>query len=287
MLRNWLRKRQTPRYGRAADRDQVVAQKQLMLAYRQLADDVSMDLRDVGWSVYSQHEEDGLLLYVFARIGVEHYRCVDMCVGTGLESNTANLIINHRWTGLLIDGDEDNLAIARSFYESRRETRYWPPELRHAWLTRDNVNDVIGRAGCSGEIDLLSLDMDGVDYWIWKALDVVQPRVVVAEYNHLLGPEARLSVPYSDHFVAEFTEYGSDYAGASLGAFIDLAASRGMRFVGTNAIGTNAIFVREDLAGVMLPEADPHDAFLHPRAQFGLENRFPAVSDKEWVEVQP
>lgn len=136
-----------------------------------------------------------------------------------------------------------------------------------------------------GEIDLLSIDVDGNDYWFWKGLNVVQPRVVVVEYNHLLGPTDALSVPYRDDFIAEFSEYGSDYAGASLMAFIVLARQKGYRYIGSNAIGTNAFFVRSSISERLLPEADPALAFLHPRVKFGMEMRYPRVKNKEWISV--
>lgn len=265
--------------------DSVVAQKLLMERYRTERGACLQKLRDVGFGIYSQHDEDGILLYIFGLIGVVSYRSVEICAGNGIECNTANLLLNHRWTGLLVDGNPKNVSAAKEFYLSRPETMHWPPDIVGEWITRDNVNDVIQTAGYSGEIDLLSLDVDGVDYWLWEAITVVSPRVVVLEYNHLLGPEVSLSVPYRDNFVAEFTEFGSDYAGASLQAFVKLGRSKGYRLVGTNAIGTNAFFVRNDIPAELLPEANPADAFKHPRAQFGMEVRYPRVRDKEWIKV--
>lgn len=280
---NWLAKYQQnpPRQVQ----DSVVAQKLLMERYRKERDSSLQKFRDVGFGIYSQHDEDGILLYIFALIGVESYHSVEICAGNGIECNTANLLLNHRWTGLLVDGNPNNIRTAKEFYLSRPETKHWPPNLACEWITRDNVNDVIQAAGYSGEIDLLSLDVDGVDYWLWEAITVIRPRVVVLEYNHLLGPEASLSVPYSDDFVCEFTQFGSDYAGASLQAFVKLGRSKGYRLVGTNAIGTNAFFIRNDISVELLPESNPADAFKHPRAQFGMEVRYPGVKDKEWIKV--
>lgn len=266
-------------------RDSVVAQKLLMEQYRLAQDGCLRGFRDIGFGVYSQHDEDGILLYIFGKIGVETYCSVEICAGNGMECNTANLLLNHRWTGLLVDGKSENVKIAKEFYLSRAETMHWPPDVVQAWLTCDNVNEIIQSAGYSGEIDLLSLDVDGVDYWMWEAITVIKPRVVVLEYNHLLGPEASLSVPYQADFVAEFTEFGSDYAGASLQAFVTLGRIKGYRLVGTNSIGTNAFFVRDDIPVELLPEFKPVDAFKHPRAQFGMKVRYPKVRGKKWIEV--
>lgn len=286
-LRAWARNVLGALAGRPdGPKDDVVGQKILLDRYRALRErEHRPSFREVGFSVYSQHDEDGILLYIFGLIGVSTCRSVEICGGDGIECNTANLLINHRWTGLIVDGDPDNVRRAREFYRARPQTRHWPPETVQAWLTRENVNDVVRDAGYSGEIDLLSLDVDGVDYWLWEALHVVTPRIVVLEYNHLLGPEVSRSVPYRPDFVAEFTQHGSDYAGASLQAFIRLGRKKGYRFVGANAVGTNAFFAMDDIPAHLLPEADPLRAFDHPRAQFGMKERFPGVKDRAWVEV--
>lgn len=199
-----------------------------------------LHFKEVGFSNYSQHEEDGILLYIFALIGTTNKKCVEVCAGDGLECNTANLIIHHRWVGLLLDGDESNIQKAKSFYHNHPDTRYWPPKIVHAWITKSNVNDLIQENHFQGELDLLSLDIDGNDYWLLKELNVINPRVIVLEINHLWGDREAVTVPYDDHFQAEFTEYGSDYAGASLPAFVKLCKEKGYRLVGTNAIATNA-----------------------------------------------
>ncbi|MBE0626762.1 MAG: hypothetical protein IH606_18340 [Burkholderiales bacterium] len=266
-------------------RDSVVSQKLLMEHYRTGRDGHLRHFRDIGFGLYSQHDEDGILLYIFGLIGVVSHRSVEICAGNGIECNTANLIVNHRWTGLLVDGSGENVIAAKEFYRARPETMHWPPDIVEAWLTRDNVNAICQTAGYTGEIDLLSLDIDGVDYWIWQAITVISPRVIVLEYNHLLGPEVSRSVPYRADFIAEFSEFGSDYAGASLQAFVKLGRAKGYRLVGTNAIGTNAFFVRNDIPVELLPEANPADAFKHPRSQYGVKMRYPRISGKEWVEV--
>ncbi|MBW6453546.1 MAG: hypothetical protein K0A92_07160 [Methyloprofundus sp.] len=272
-------------YLTTAYKDEVVSQKLLIEKYRDSTQTKTRDFRDISFGIYSQHDEDGILLYIFSMIGVKTYRAVEMCAGNGIECNTANLILNHRWTVLLLDGNEKNIDIAKSFYKRRIETMHWSPDIIQAWITRENVNQIIEAAGYTGEIDLLSLDVDGVDYYLWEALTIVNPRVVVLEYNHLLGPLRVLSVPYRPDFVAEFTQYGSDYAGASLAAFVKLGRAKGYRLVGTNTIGTNAFFIRNDINPELLPEFNPLDAFKHPRAIFGMKIRYLGIKNKEWVEV--
>ncbi len=202
----------------------AVAQLALLAQYRGLAQagGPMPTFREVGFRCHSQNEEDGILLYVFALLGMASKRCVEIGAGDGIENNTANLLVNHRFTGLLVDGDEANVEKARAFYAACPDTRYWPPKVLRAWVTKGGIDALVREHAGAGEIDLLSIDVDGVDWWIWQALDCVRPRVVVTEVNHLWGPEASVTVPYRDDFRAEFTEWGSDYAGASLAAFVKL-----------------------------------------------------------------
>jgi len=272
-----------------ASRENISAVQQLtlMMEYKRLLNQghKPLSFMDIGFRIYSQHEEDGILLFIFSLIGIINKQCVEICAGNGKECNTTNLIINHRWIALLCDGKKQNIKVAKRFFQSCLDTKYWPPKIAHHWITRGNINQIISDNGFSGEIDLLSLDIDGNDYWIWKEMDCISPRVVVLEYNHLWGPDRAVTVPYADDFKAGFTKYGSDYAGASLMAFVKLAKEKGYRLVGTNAISTNAFFVRTDIECSWLPEIDTHSCFDHPRAKFGMTQRLPGIKDKPWVEV--
>lgn len=265
----------------------TVDQKALSVLYRQYyhMKGPPLSFKDVGFRVHSQHEEDGILLFIFSLIGTTNKKCVEICSGDGVECNTANLILNHRWIALLCDGNDANIAKATQFYKTHPDSAIWPPRIVKEWVTTHNVNKLIRENGFTDEIDLLSLDIDGIDYWLREAITCISPRVVVLEINHLWGPDASVSVPYKDDFKAEFTQYGSDYAGASLMAFIKMGRRKGYRFVGTNAIATNAFFVRDDIQCDWLPEAEPSKCFDHPRAQFGMTVRLPGVKNKAWVEV--
>ncbi|GBE74428.1 hypothetical protein myaer87_16550 [Microcystis aeruginosa NIES-87] len=264
-----------------------IEQLGLSLQYRQLYQNGAAPLAfsEVGFRVHSQNEEDGILLYIFSLIGTTNKKCVEICAGDGIECNTANLIINHRWIGLLCDGRQENVENAKRLYSKHPDTKYWPPSITCQWITAKNVNQTIAENGFNGEIDLLSLDIDGIDYWLWKEISCISPRVVVLEFNHLWGPDVSVTVPYADDFKAEFTQYGSDYVGASLLAFVKLGKEKGYRLAGTNAIATNAFFIREDIACSWLPEIEPATCFGHPRAQFGMKHRLPGVKDKKWIEV--
>ena len=263
--------------------------QQIALAnqYRQMKASgmAKLNLQDVGFRCYSQHEEDGILWYIFSLIGTQSKICVEICCGDGIECNTSNLLRNHKWHGLLIDGSEKLIEIAKTSFAECQDTKFWPPKLVNTWITAEKVNGLISDSGISGDIDLLSLDMDGIDYWVWQNITCVSPRVVILEFNHLWGSEKAMTVPNDPEFRPIFTKYGSDYSGASLKAFVDLARTKGYRFIGTNALCTNAIFLLDSIVEDWLPEEELEKWFEHPRAKFGMEIRFPEVKDKPWQDV--
>jgi hypothetical protein len=243
-------------------------------------------LYDYGFSVFSQHEEDGILLYIFSKIGTTNKLCVELCVGNGIESNSANLIINHFWHGLLLDGNEQNVNTAINFFSSHKNCNIFPPKIFKEWIEKDNVNRLIENHGFTGEIDLFVLDIDGNDYYILKELDVVSPRVIVVEINHLWGWEKAVTIPYQKDFVAEFTTDGTDYAGASLAAFIKICHAKGYRFVGTNRFATNAFFIRNDILHPDLcEEINVAKYFTHKRVIYGMTERFNKIKNKDWIYV--
>jgi hypothetical protein len=276
--------------GRAnedATRVDVGAQLVLAAGYRELRrrGEPLPSFGDVAFRSYSQNQEDGILLYLFALVGATNRIAVEICAGDGIECNTANLVLNHGWTALLVDGDEARVARGREFYSRRRETRVWPPTFVHRWVTAENVNDLLREHEIHGAIDLLSLDLDGVDWWIWRAIDVIEPRVVIVEYQDIWGPERAVTVPYDAGFHAEFRDRAPDYAGASLAAFVKLGQQKGYGLVGCEPLGFNAFFVRDGVGDDLLPEIDPALCFGHPKVAWGQRVRLPRVAHLEWVEV--
>jgi hypothetical protein len=268
----------------------VVSQVHLQLMYRVLKETgrTLPDLNQVGFKVFSQTDEDGILLYIFSIIGSATKTSVEICAGDGIECNTANLIINHGWHGLLVDGKEKLVKKGQDFYKQNSHTYVYPPKFVHSWVTRENVNDIIAENGFEGEIDLLSIDMDGIDYWIWNAINAIEPRVVVVEYHDIIGPEKALTIPYKDNFNA--SEYPStlgvkNFCGASLPAFVKLARTKGYRLVGCNRLGYNAFFIKNPLGEKEIPEIEIGDCFKHPKVLWGMKERFPTVKNFPWVEV--
>lgn len=283
----------TPLTGKIRDvamQSEGATQQLLIQNYRNL---VQMNQRlpgvgETGFKCHSQTDEDGILLFLFAVMGVTNKLCVEVCVEDGSECNTANLILNHAWHALLVDGDRENVERGKQFFAKSRYTYVYPPKFAHAWITRDSINETIANNGFSGEVDLFSLDLDGVDYWIWEALTVISPRVVVVEYCDIVGPERACTVPYSDAFSCRsypMTQGMPNFAGASLAAFVKLGKRKGYRLVGVNRYGFNAFFVRNDVAAALIPEVDAASCFTHPKVVGGMRERFPTVKDLPWIDV--
>ena len=264
----------------------------LTMAYRERAERGAAlpSFDDVEFKVYSQNGEDGILLHLFSLLGSPTKKAVEICAGGGIECNAANLIINRGWRGLLVDGDKIQIDRCRNFYLGGSNTSWYPPHIVEAWVTTDNVNELIQEHGFAGEIDLLSLDLDGIDYWIWKAIGCIQPRVIVAEYNWTWGPEASMTVPYDPEFALSPRGGGSwsdnIYFGASLNALVKLAREKGYRLVGCERWGFNAFFVRESIGEEYFPEISPFECFESPVMRMRWNPEFlNEHQSREWISV--
>ena len=223
--------------------------------YRDLADRGGPypDFADVEFRCNSQNGEDGILLYIFSLIGTTNRKALEICAGDGIECNTANLILNHGFHGLLFDGNAELIERGRAFYAAHPNTRISPPQLTAAWITAETINDQLAAPGFAGDIDLLSLDLDGNDYWIWQALTIVRPRIVVLEFNANCGPEVEATMSYKPDYRWD-PAVTPTRCGASLSAFVKVGRAKGYRLIGMQHLGFNAFFAREDISIHLLPE---------------------------------
>lgn len=256
----------------------------LSLRYRELlqSDLPLPKLTDVGFRVHSQCDEDGIILFLFSVLGTASRLFVEIGAGDGIECNCANLAINFGWHGLFVDGDAEHVAHGTGFYERHPDTRLFPPVFVTGMVTKDNVNGVLSDAGFKGEIDLLSIDIDGMDYWIWEAVECVDPRVVVIEANAKLGMRS-IAVPYDPGWTYDADAH-PHYHGASLPAMVNLAHGKGYRLVGTNRFGFNAFFVKDDIAADVLPAVTIESCRMHPTRQ-NDERCFEKISHLPYVGI--
>jgi hypothetical protein len=247
------------------------------------------DLNLAGFRIFSAADEDGILLYLFGMLGMGKRTFVDIGAAGVEGSSTANLIVHHGWHGLHMEMYADALRFGQKFYRSRGGGQLMPPTPVPGAVNAENVNDIIGRNGLSGDIDFLSIDIDGIDYWVWKALDVVSPRVVEMEIQVSLGNQCK-TVPYDpafnrSNFEINVPPYDILYCGASLPALVKLGEEKGYDFVGCDNYRTNAFFVRKDVNQGLLPRASVESMLDHPRVHEVRGRSAKKVDALNWQEV--
>lgn len=225
----------------------VVTENLLMLAaqnhvreIRRLQNPISLD--QVEFRCFSQFGDDGIIQFLIHYLDIKEDSFIEFGVENYTESNTRFLVKQNNWKGLVIDGNPENIEYIKN------DRVYWQQQLTAvaAFIDRDNINDLIHDGGFDGEIGLLSVDIDGNDYWVWEAINTVNPSVVVAEYNSVFGPTAPITIPYQEDFYRTSAHCSNLYYGASLAALCHLAKEKNYRFVGCNTAGNNAYFVRND-----------------------------------------
>lgn len=237
--------------------------------------------------VFSQNGEDGIIAWILSIIGAETRTFVEFGIGDGSECNTANLALTFGWRGLLMEADPELCARARRFYAGRATSRSRTPTIVAAEVGPDTIDDLLAANAMSGEIDVLSVDIDGNDYWVWKSLTATVPRLVVIEYNATFGPERSVTVPYKHGFDRYREHMSGFYHGASLAALTKLARSKGYALVGCDSRGSNAFYVRTNLVEPPLSEPEPEQAFfpLYERAHLSLDQQLATIRGLPLVEV--
>lgn len=217
-----------------------------MASWRVRSMEAISSLQEVEFKISSQWGEDGIIdwlieranippaLHSFIEFGVEDYR----------EANTRFLLQNRNWRGLIMDGSSAMLDAVKT------DGLYWRQDLiaKPAFITRENINDLISSSGFTGDVGLLSIDLDGNDYWVWEAIDVVRPIICICEYNAVFGDVYPISTPYDPNFQRTQAHFSNLYFGASIEAIRLLGERKGYRFIGTTSAANDAFFVREDYA---------------------------------------
>jgi hypothetical protein len=221
-----------------------------LLTGRLLANQVratAKSFREAEFRVFSQFGDDGIIQYLIARLDIpwELSTFIEFGVQDYSESNTRFLLLNNNWRGLVMDGDKASMEGLRT------RDMYWRHDLTALcrWIDRDNINEILKESGFSGPIGILSIDIDGNDYWVWQRIEAVQPVIVIAEYNSVFGPRQAVTVPYDPAFNRTRAHHSNLYWGASLSALASLARSKGYALVGSNLAGNNAYFVHESYVG--------------------------------------
>jgi hypothetical protein len=275
---NRARRMRTRRERVLPPRERVVAR----LASRTGADN-SDDLTTYAYKVLSQGGEDGMVHEVLRRAGFPTRRSIE--IGCGANGGNSGLLAAcFEYRALMLDGNPELTRIAQRLFADRAVT------VRRAWITAENVNQLIAADGFLGAADYLGLDLDGIDYWIWRAVSVCDPLLVVAEYNPLFGPEAAVTIAYEPRFfrhdwrwrrglmsepgdgLLRVRKWPLGYWGVSLAGLVELGRQRGYRLVATSPSDTHNAFFLKEGACPELPERSPRDAWR--------------PADKRWAAVQ-
>lgn len=236
---------------------------------RQVASDLSADLNAHEFRVFSQNGEDGVIQFLLSRVNVGNERFVEFGVGDYSEANTRFLALHDHWSGLVIEGN------SRDVTRLKRDPTFWRYDITvvSAFITKENIDQLLAENGMTGEIGLLSIDVDGNDYWVFDAISVVRPAIVIIEYNHRFGPDRAVTVPYNPEFRRDRAHYSHVYYGASLRALCLVAQRKGYAFVGCESFGVNAFFVRRDLMTDRLREVSIAEGYRRGRFRAARDRR--------------
>jgi hypothetical protein len=241
--------------------DQVTRMQESLGRIESRQTELSMSIAEAEFRVFSQWGEDGILQYLIGKVDIDRKIFVEFGVENYVESNTRFLLINNHWSGLVFDGETKNIDYIL------RDPIYWATNIRavNAFITRDNINQLLEENGITGDIGILSVDIDGNDYWVWDEIYAISPRIVVCEYNSQFGPNAEITVPYDPAFVRGDAHHSKIYYGASISALTTLANRKGYSLIAGNSAGNNIFFVRNDLVGSLIVMA-PRE--IYRQAQF-------------------
>jgi hypothetical protein len=222
-------------------------------------------LGDAAFKVTSQWGEDGIIEWLVKALAIDDRTFIEFGVTDYTEANTRFLLQQRNWRGLIFDCDEAAVDLINV------DPLRWRHNLTAAcaFVTRENVNDLFIKNGFEGRIGILSIDVDGNDYWIWDSVDCVAPAIVICEYNAVFGDIYPITIPYMAEFRRTSAHASNLFWGASIGAFELLARRKGYQLVGTNVEGSNAFFVRMDL----FPDIANRIKDLKARPSFFRESR--------------
>jgi hypothetical protein len=226
-------------------------------------------LEEVEFKVFSQWGDDGIIQWLIHHLDIPNKTFIEFGVGDYRESNTRFLMMNNNWSGLVMDGSKKNITkIINSEY-------YWKYELtaRQAFITCENINNLISGQNFDEEVGLLHIDIDGNDYWIWKEINTINPIIVIMEYNSLFGIERPITIPYSPDFYRTNAHHSNLYFGASLKALLHLAQQKGYVFIGCNSAGNNAFFIRKDKINEKVREISPEKGYVLLKSRESRDER--------------
>ena len=256
------------------------------------------ELLESGFRVFSQNDEDGILLRLFTHIGTTNRYVIEIGSNSsgsdvGIPENlSANLIVNHGWHGAVFEIDPTECDTMRYFFARDHATRhfhwakngqntYFSPLIIQQAVAPENINQVLIQANNEPEPDLMVIDIDGGDYAVIQSLQAVKPRVLVVEFEKRF--RERHSVVQSGR--ADFSKRWQQSGATSLPAWVKLLESKGYTLCAVGSCGFNAFFIRSDVATDRLLSLTAAEAFdTHPIFSRMSED-FWLTPDETWRAV--
>ena len=240
--------------------DMIKVHNGRLLSNQILVNNSIENIVDAEFKVFSQWGDDGIIQFLIHKVNIQNRIFIEFGVENYKESNTRFLLINDNWKGLIIDGDKKNMDFVK------RDSIFWRYDLTAvcSFITKENINSIFIENGFKGEIGILSIDVDGNDYWIWDTIDAVSADLVIVEYNAVFGGQHPITVPYDPSFVRSRAHYSNLYWGTSLKALCILARKKGYIFVGCNSHGNNAYFIKKEKA-IGLTELSSESGFVESK----------------------
>ena len=223
------------------------------------ASSLEKNIKKKEFKVFSQWGEDGIIDYLISNLDIENKTFIEFGVENYEESNTKFLLLNKNWHGFIMDSSTNNINYIKN------SELYWKHSLIavKSFVNKENINDLLKLSKFDKKIGLLSIDIDGNDYWVWQGIDTVEPSIVIIEYNSRLGIEKSYVVPYEKNFERKKAHYSMIYYGASLKALVKLGKKKGYELVHCNEAGNNAFFVKKELLNDKIKSIDAVEGFVH------------------------
>lgn len=201
------------------------------------------DIDKINYKVFSQNGEDGIIQYLIKSLKLNYVKFVEIGTQDYTESNTRYIFETMRCNGLIIDPHENLETLVR-----KNIPEFWKNNLNilNKFATPENINSLLDNNNFQNDIDLFSVDIDGIDYWIIKKLKKNISKIFVAEYNPYFGPELEITVPNINNFHRTSYHYSNLCWGVSLKSLIKIMIEKNYTFVGSNDLRNNAFFVSND-----------------------------------------
>lgn len=234
---------------------------------------IQNELNHFEFKSYSQNGEDGLIKEIFERIGTTNKFFVEFGVQDGLETNSTLLILKG-WNGVWIEADQEFYSKIQKNFEKELTAGFL--KVTNAFVNSENIETLLEESKVPFDFDLLSIDIDSNDYWVWKAINKFRPRVVIIEYNAFFPPDVEWVMKYDPNKMWD----SSIVFGASIKSLTKLAESKGYTLVASSYAGVNAFFVRNDLVQenfkVMKIEDIYHPIRYKINRDLSIKKRFPS-----------